>query len=54
MMFKTTGIDQMRVCPFRCCGDVMRLLFSLIIFNKDVNEEIDFDRYLYAVDWVYG
>ena len=53
-MFKTIGIDQMRVCSFRGCGDVMRLLFSLIIFNKDLNEEIDSDRFLCAVDWVCG
>lgn len=32
----------------------MRLLFSLIIFNKDLNEEIDSDRFLCAVDWVCG
>ena len=32
----------------------MMLLFSLIIFNKDLNEEIDFDRFLFAVDWVCG
>ena len=32
----------------------MMLLFSLIIFNKDLNEEIDFDRFLFPVDWVCG